>query len=104
MSFKPKWNQIRRNVVSEKVLRGFSVRVTLNCQSSRMLVSRRRRFGVIHIDYEGGTLARTPKKSAEFFKQVASTWHVPLVEASGSSQLAAPVLAVLAALSLHALL
>ena len=39
----------------------------------------RHRFGIVHVDYE--TLARTPKASARWYREVISTGHLP--EASG---------------------
>ncbi|KAE8741606.1 hypothetical protein FOCC_FOCC012858, partial [Frankliniella occidentalis] len=39
-----------------------------------------RKFGLTHVDYEGGTLKRTLKKSASFFQEVAETRRVPVLE------------------------
>lgn len=36
---------------------------------------------MVHVDYTNGTLKRTLKQSAAFFKRVAKTRKVPLVEA-----------------------
>ena len=36
-----------------------------------------RKFGLVHVDFENGTLARTLKKSAWFFQEMAATRRVP---------------------------
>ncbi|KAK3933249.1 Myrosinase 1 [Frankliniella fusca] len=38
-----------------------------------------RRFGLVHVDYEGGTLKRTLKNSASFFQHIAETRRVPVL-------------------------
>lgn len=44
-----------------------------------------RQFGLVHVDFEGGTLDRTLKKSHHFFKRMMTDRSVPLVRASSSS-------------------
>lgn len=56
-----------------------------------------RRFGVVHVDYEGGTLNRTLKRSKYFFQKLMADRAVPLVEASAASAATATLAIVLAA-------
>ncbi|XP_052130512.1 beta-glucosidase-like [Frankliniella occidentalis] len=43
-----------------------------------------REFGLVHVDFEGGTLARTLKRSHHFFKRMMADRSVPLVLASAT--------------------
>lgn len=74
---------------------------------------RRRKFGLVHVDYEGGSLNRTLKKSAWFFKQIGETRRVARVafqlkESSAAAPRLAPsvasaIAAALAVLATRAL-
>ncbi|KAK3929370.1 Beta-glucosidase 40, partial [Frankliniella fusca] len=44
-----------------------------------------RHFGLVHVDYEHGTLDRTPKRSHHFFKRMMKDRSVPLVLPSRSA-------------------
>ncbi|KAK3931564.1 Cyanidin 3-O-glucoside 7-O-glucosyltransferase (acyl-glucose) [Frankliniella fusca] len=60
-----------------------------------------RKFGLVHVDYEGGSLNRTLKKSASFFQEIGTRKRVPkvpftFVPGSGSERiLVHPSLSVL---------
>ncbi|XP_052119512.1 myrosinase 1-like isoform X2 [Frankliniella occidentalis] len=47
----------------------------------------RRPFGLIHVDYQTGSLNRTLKDSAQFFIDLATTGKIPYVEVSAGSSL-----------------
>lgn len=60
-------------------------------------LSARHSFGLVHVDYAGGSLNRTLKRaSSAFFLELAATRKVPTVEPSSASPTTPPgVLALL---------
>ncbi|XP_026282691.1 myrosinase 1-like [Frankliniella occidentalis] len=50
-----------------------------------------REFGLVHVDFENGTLARTLKRSHHFFKRMMADRSVPLVLASSTASAAAAI-------------
>ncbi|XP_034242067.1 beta-glucosidase 1A-like [Thrips palmi] len=56
-------------------------------------------YGLVHVDYAGGSLNRTLKKSSAFFKEVGETRTIPEVAAS-SARFSSSLLSVFAGLIL----
>ena len=64
-----------------------------------LLSMNRRQFGLVHVDYENGTLTRTLKDSSSFWLELAERRAVPYVAPSPSHAVAisapAPLLVML---------
>lgn len=57
----------------------------------------RRRFGLVYIDYDGGSLNRTLKDSQDFWITLAENRIVPLVQVSSASTLSLSIASALVA-------
>ncbi|XP_034245357.1 myrosinase 1-like [Thrips palmi] len=60
-----------------------------------------RRFGLVHVDYEGGTLERSLKDSKDFWITMADTGVVPLVSSASGQCVSTLAVLVAAAASLY---